>query len=167
MFGLALLATYAGVAAIIGAFLAGMALAESTHERAGDLVHGVSELLLPFFLVGIGMHLDLKSLTDPKALLLTGTIVIAAILTKLVGCGLGAISLGRVEALRVGAGMVPRGEVGMVVAQIGLGLGVIPKQVYGDVVLMAVITTLIAPPLINLTFRNAKADAPVEEFKLG
>ena len=59
MFGLALLATYVGVAAIIGAFLAGMALAESTSRRVEDLVHGVTELLLPFFLAGIGMHLDL------------------------------------------------------------------------------------------------------------
>jgi Kef-type K+ transport system membrane component KefB len=167
LFAMALLATYAGVAAIIGAFLAGMALAESTTERVNDLVHGVSELLLPFFLVGIGMHLDIRLLADPRALLLTTAIVIAAVLSKLVGCGLGAFSLGRTDAIRVGAGMVPRGEVGMVVAQIGLGLGVIPKQIYGDVVLMSVITTLLAPPLLSLTFRNVRAAAPVEDFKLG
>jgi Kef-type K+ transport system membrane component KefB len=167
LFALALLATYAGVAAIIGAFLAGMALAESTQERVLDLVNGVTELLMPFFLVGIGIHLDTKTLMNPQALLLTGAIVVAAVATKLVGCGLGAWSMGWSDALRVGTGMVPRGEVGMVVAQIGLGLGVIPKQVYSDVVLMAVITTLIAPPLLSLTYRNVIHGRPVEEFKLG
>jgi Kef-type K+ transport system membrane component KefB len=167
LFGLAVLATFAGVAAIIGAFLAGMALAESATHRVNDLVHGVTELLMPFFLVGIGLHLDVRALADPAALALTAVIVVAAVLTKLVGCGLGALSLGWTEALRIGAGMVPRGEVGMVVAQIGFGFGVIPKSVYSDVVMMAILTTLIAPPLINLTFRNAQASEPVEEFKLG
>ncbi len=167
LFGLALLATYVGVAAIIGAFLAGMALAESTGERVGDLVHGVTELLLPFFLAGIGMHLDLAPFRENRTLLLAALILVAAVFSKLVGCGLGALSLGFREALRVGCGMVPRGEVGMVVAQIGLGLGVIPADVYGVVVLMAVVTTLIAPPLLNLTYRNVPAMQPVEDFKLG
>jgi Kef-type K+ transport system membrane component KefB len=166
LFALALLATVAGVAAIIGAFLAGMALAETTNRRVHDLVHGVTELLLPFFLVGIGLHLDLRALADGKALLLTATIVVAAVASKLVGCGLGALSLGWTDALRVGAGMVPRGEVGMVVAQIGLGLGVIPKAIYGDVVMMSILTTLIAPPLLSLAFRNAEAGPPVEDFEL-
>jgi len=167
LFGLSVLATYAGVAAIIGAFLAGMALSENTSDRVHDLVHGVTELLMPFFLVGIGLHLDIRSLADPSALLLTGAIVVAAVLTKLVGCGVGAAALGWVDAMRIGAGMVPRGEVGMVVAQIGLSLGVIPKQIYSDVVIMSVLTTLIAPPLLNYTFRNAKSEAAVEELRLG
>lgn len=167
LFALALLATSAGVAAIIGAFLAGMALAESTSKRVCDLVHGVTEFLLPFFLAGIGIHLDLRTLAQPGALILTSVIVMAAVATKFIGCGLGAFSLGWADAARVGVGMVPRGEVGMVVAQIGLGLGVIPNQVYADVVLMAILTTIIAPPLITLAFRNARAAAPVEEFKLG
>jgi Kef-type K+ transport system membrane component KefB len=167
MFGLALLATYVGVAAIIGAFLAGMALAESTGQRVHDLVHGVTELLLPFFLVGIGMHLDLTPFFKASTLWIALLILIAAVLSKLVGCGLGALSLGWANALRVGCGMVPRGEVGMVVAQIGFGLGVIPSGVYGVVVLMAVATTVIAPPLLNLTYRNAVAEQPVDDFRLG
>jgi Kef-type K+ transport system membrane component KefB len=167
LFGLALLATFAGVAAIIGAFLAGMALAESTTERVHDLVHGVTELLLPFFLAGIGMHLELGALTKSSTLLIGILIVIAAIVSKLVGCGLGALSMGTANAIRIGCGMVPRGEVGMVVAQIGLGLGVIPKDVYGVVVFMAVVTTLVAPPLLNLSFRNAVRTQPVEEYKIG
>jgi Kef-type K+ transport system membrane component KefB len=167
LFGLALLASYVGVAAIIGAFLAGMALAESTDQRVGDLVHGVTELLLPFFLAGIGMHLDLAPFRNASTLWLAGLIVVAAVASKLIGCGLGALSLGFQDAVRVGCGMVPRGEVGMVVAQIGLGLGVIPANIYGVVVLMAIATTLIAPPLLNLTHRNVAREQAVEEFKLG
>ena len=167
LFGLALLATYVGVAAIIGAFLAGMALAETTSARVHDLVNGVTELLLPFFLAGIGLHLDWGPFRNSSTLVLAVLIVGAAIVSKLIGCGLGALSMGPVNAIRVGCGMVPRGEVGMVVAQIGLGLGVIPANVYGVVVLMAILTTVVAPPLLAFSFRNAQRTEPVEEFKLG
>jgi len=166
LFGLALLAMYAGVAAIIGAFLAGMALSDSLQPRVQDLTHGVSELLVPFFLVGIGLHLDLSVFSQTDTLLLSAVILVAAVLSKLVGCGLGALSMGRADAFRVGAGMIPRGEVGMVVAQIGLNLGVIPPPVYGVAVFMAVVTTVVAPPLLNLSFRGVPAAAPVEKFSI-
>lgn len=166
LFGLALLATYAGVAAIIGAFLAGMALGESLESRVCKLVDGVTELLLPFFLVGIGLHLDLSPFARASTLALAAIIIVAAVLSKLIGCGLGALPMGFANAVRVGCGMAPRGEVGMVVAQIGLGLGVIPQSIYGVVVFMAVATTLIAPPLINASFRNAVREPAVEEFKV-
>ena len=126
LFALALAAMYAGVAAIIGAFLAGMALSESLDQRVHDLAHGVSELLIPFFLAGIGLHLDLSVFAHRPTLILSSIILVAAVLSKLVGCGLGALKLGWGDAFRIGAGMAPRGEVGMVVAQIGLGLGVVP-----------------------------------------
>ncbi len=167
LFSLALLATVAGVAAIIGAFLAGMALAESTDQRISDLVHGVTELLLPFFFIGIGMHLDPHALEGRGAVALAALITVAAVLSKLIGCGLGAFSLGIPDALRVGAGMVPRGEVGMVVAQIGLSMGAVPKSVYADVVVMSIVSTLIAPPLLAVTFRNAPRSHAVEDLKLG
>jgi Kef-type K+ transport system membrane component KefB len=166
LFGLALLATYAGVAAIIGAFLAGMTLGESLEQRVYNLVDGVTELLLPFFLVGIGVHLDLSPFAHASTLILAGVIIVAAVLSKLIGCGLGALPMGFANAVRVGCGMAPRGEVGMVVAQIGLGLGVIAQSIYGVVVFMAVATTLIAPPLINASFRNAVREPAVEEFKV-
>jgi Kef-type K+ transport system membrane component KefB len=155
LFGLAVLAQYAGVAAIIGAFLAGMALADTAGPRVRDLTHGVSELLIPFFLAGIGLQLDLSVFASPSTLLLAAVILGAAVASKFVGCGLGAIGLGWTDSIRVGGGMIPRGEVGMVVAQLGLTLGVIGKPVYGVVVFMAVATTLIAPPLLSLSFRGA------------
>ena len=158
-FGLALAAAYIGVAAIIGAFLAGMALAEAvegehdTHQQ----VRGATEFLVPFFLVNIGMQLDLGVFTDSKTLLLAVVMTVVAVLTKLVGCGLGAWGLGMRGAMQVGVGMVPRGEVGIVVAQIGLGVGVITESLFGAVLFMACATTLIAPPLIRPLFAGQKS----------
>ncbi|MDX2150864.1 MAG: cation:proton antiporter [Bryobacteraceae bacterium] len=167
LFGLSVLAIYAGVAAIIGAFLAGMALSESVNHRVHDLAHGVTELLVPFFLAGIGMHLDISVFTIPATLALSAVILVAAILSKLLGCGLGALRRGWGDAFRIGAGMVPRGEVGMVVAQIGLGLGVISDQVYAVTVFMAVATTLVAPPLLNMAYRGVEPDQVEDEFTYG
>lgn len=155
LFALSLLAVYVGVAAIVGAFLAGMALAEHVEPRVHDLAHGVSELMVPFFLVGIGLHVDLRIFATPSVLMLALVVLVAAVATKLVACGLAACRLGRVDALRVGLGMVPRGEVGMVVAQIGLSLGAIHQQTYGVAVFMAVATTILAPPLIKFAYRDA------------
>jgi Kef-type K+ transport system membrane component KefB len=156
LFGLALLAMYAGVAAIIGAFLAGMALSESLENRVHDLAHGVSELLIPFFLAGIGLHLDLAVFSHADTLLLSVIILVAVVVSKILGCGLGVLGMGWANALRVGFGMAPRGEVGMVVAQIGLSLGVIPNRIYAVVVFMAVATTIVAPPLLTLSYRNVQ-----------
>jgi Na+:H+ antiporter len=152
LFGLSVLAVYAGVAAIIGAFLAGMVLAESVAHRVHDLAQGVTELLVPFFLAGIGLHLDLSALSNWATLSLSGLILLAAILSKFIGCAAGAWRLGWADASRVGVGMIPRGEVGMVVAQIGQSLGVIGEQVYAVVVVMSVATTLAAPPLLKLVY---------------
>lgn len=169
LFALSWLAAYLGVAAIVGAFLAGMALSESAGRRVQDLSHGVTELLVPFFLAGIGLHLDIRALAQPSVLLLSLVILVAAMLSKFVGCGLGALGMGRGDAVRVGVGMVPRGEVGMVVAQIGLGMGVMGAHVYGVVVFMAVATTLVAPPLLVMAYRGLPPAEPLEEevFHLG
>jgi Kef-type K+ transport system membrane component KefB len=156
LFGLAVLAVFAGVAAIIGAFLAGMALSETVNQRVHDLAQGITELLVPFFLVGIGLHLDVSVFASRSALILTPMIVATAVLSKFIGCGLGAWKLGRTDAFRIGVGMIPRGEVGMVVAQIGLSLCVIEKPVYAGVVCMAVATTLIAPPILKYAFRDCR-----------
>lgn len=167
LFGLALLAVYAGVAAIIGAFLAGMALAETVGERVHDLAHGITELLVPFFLVGIGLNFDVQSFRQPAVLMLALVVLVAAALSKLAGCGLGAWTLGRRGMLQVGAGMIPRGEVGMVVAQLGMGLGIISRPIYSVVVFMAVLTTMMAPPLLKAAFQPAPAPEGEREFRLG
>lgn len=162
LFGLAVLAVYSGVAAIVGAFLAGMALADSTGRRVHDLAHGVSELLVPFFLAGIGLKVSLSVFAQPATAVLAIVILLAAIASKFIGCGLGALRLGRKNAVRVGIGMIPRGEVGMVVAQLGLAMGVIQQSVYGVVVFMSLLTTMVTPVLLKLVYKG-EGRTPSEE----
>lgn len=166
--GLSFAAIYIGVAAIIGAFLAGMAMAEATEDnpKMHKLSAGVMEFLVPFFLVNIGMQLNLSIFRDMSVVLFAAIITIAAVLTKFIGCGLGAIGKGRREAAQVGIGMVPRGEVGIVVAQIGLGLAAIGDNYFGAVLFMAIATTLIAPPFIKIFFAEDKdGDGKPDEFE--
>lgn len=165
--GLAMVAHYIGVAAIIGAFLAGMALAESAEGT--DMPHqaeAVTEFLLPFFLANIGMQLKLGTLLHRGTILLAVALTLLAVVSKLAGCGLSVLSMGKRRAMQVGMGMVPRGEVGIVVAQIGLGLGVIGDSVFGVVLIMAVATTLIAPPFLAQLFKGEKRVDEEEMFPI-
>jgi Kef-type K+ transport system membrane component KefB len=163
--GLSFAAIYVGVAAIIGAFLAGMALAEATEDnhKMHQLTSGVTEFLVPFFLVNIGMQLNLLVFKDTSVIALAAIITIAAVITKFVGCGFGAWGMSRREMAQVGVGMVPRGEVGIVVAQIGLGLGVISPPFFASVLFMAVATTLIAPPFIKILYSEDKDNDGVQD----
>lgn len=163
LFALSLLAVYAGVAAIVGAFLAGMALGETVDHRVHELANGVTELLVPFFLVGIGMRFDVTVFATKSTLLLAACIILAAMLAKFSACSLAAAPLGLTDSVRVGVGMIPHGEVGIVVAQIGLSMGVMAQNVYGIIVLMSVATTLFAPPLLKLAFRDVAPSGHVEQ----
>lgn len=156
--GLSVAAVYIGVAAIIGAFLAGMAFAEATEDKPTmhKQMSGVTEFLVPLFLVNIGMQLKLEIFRDRSVIALALLITLIAVITKLFVCGLGAWGLGWRRAGQVGMGMVPRGEVGIVVAQIGLGLAVIDQSLYGVVLAMAVATTLIAPPFLRVLYASEK-----------
>jgi Kef-type K+ transport system membrane component KefB len=157
--GLSVAAAYIGVAAIIGSFLAGMALAEAAedHPNMHRQINGVTEFLVPFFLVNIGMQLRLDVFRSSTVLLLCLLVTIIAVATKLFGCGLGAATLGIKRGAQVGMGMVPRGEVGIIVAQIGLSLNVIGPDLFGVVLFMAVATTLIAPPFLKLLYSGEPA----------
>jgi len=156
--GLSVASIYVGVAAIIGAFLAGMAMAEATEGNYGmhKLTNGVTEFFVPFFLVNIGMQLNLAVFQDWSVVLLAIVITVAAVVTKFVGCGLGAWGMQRREMAQIGVGMIPRGEVGIVVAQIGLSFAIITERFFAAVLFMAVATTLIAPPLIKLLYSEDK-----------
>jgi Kef-type K+ transport system membrane component KefB len=154
LFALSLVSVYTGVAAIVGAFLAGMALAESVGERVKTLVLGAAELLVPFFLAGIGLRVETSAFHNPAMLGLAAVLVCAAILGKVAGCGALALPLGTRDALRVGTGMIPRGEVTMVVAQLALTMGIIGQELFGVIVIVAVATALIAPLLIRVAFRE-------------
>lgn len=154
-FGLAAVASKIGIAGIIGAFLAGVALSEATdgtelHHQSQSL----TEFLTPFFLVNIGLKLDLSVFLSSEVIILSIIVTVLAVASKLIGCALPVWSSNRRRALQVGVGMVPRGEVGIVVAQIGLSLAAVGAGVYGVVLVMAVATTLIAPPLIKTAFKG-------------
>lgn len=157
--GLSYAAVYIGVAAIIGAFLAGMALAEATEDNKAmhKQTSGVMEFLVPFFLVNIGMQLNLSAFNNSSAILLAVIVTLLAVITKFLGCAIGAWGIGLRRTVQVGVGMVPRGEVGIVVAQIGLGLGVITDAFFGSVLFMAIATTLIAPPFIKWAYADDEA----------
>jgi Kef-type K+ transport system membrane component KefB len=158
LLGMSALATRSGVAAIVGASLAGMALSETVSNRVKILSQGAARLMIPFFLAGIGLQMDLGPFRNTRTLALAIVVLLAAILSKAVGCTLGAWGLGIRDALRVGAGMIPRGSVGLVVAHVGLSVGIVSREGYGIAVFMAVMTTAIAPILLKLAFRNVQVE---------
>ena len=167
LFALAALSERAGVAPIIGAFLAGLAMGRALPHRVHDMTQGVTELLVPFFLAGIGLRFEWQAFARPSVLILAIVILAVAIIAKFVGCGLGAIKHGTPVAIRVGFGMIPRGEFCMVVAQIGLGLKAISAETYDVVVFMAVAATLLTAPLMNVAFRGVQPARPQDAVTIG
>ena len=144
--GLAAFAANIGLAALIGAFLAGMIVAETKDQTSiEEEVRPLYAFFPPFFFAFIGIELDLGALLDGHALWLLAAITVIAAATKLVPAYLAARPLGRNQAAIVGVGMVPRGEVGIVIASIGAAEGVVDAELFAVVVGMAVLTTLMAP----------------------
>jgi Kef-type K+ transport system membrane component KefB len=159
-FGLAAAAHLIGIAGIVGAFLAGVAMSESTeHTNLRHQAQTLTEFAAPFFLVNIGMTVDLSIFRNRGAILLAAVVTVLAIISKLVGCGLAAIGRGRRQAFQVGVGMIPRGEVGIIVAQIGLVMGAVSNRIYAVVVIMVVVTTMLAPFLIKRAFKGEQGIA--------
>lgn len=160
MLGLATLAAQVGLAAIIGAFLAGMVFAELREQYELERqALPLYEFLVPLFFVITGSHVDWRLFLDGSLLGMTLAVVGLAILGKLVGCGAGAWGLGRRSVAIVGVGMVPRGEVGLIVANVGRSLGAIPDALSSTVVLMSVLTTLLVPPVLVALYRGQSSGA--------
>ena len=166
MLGLAALASWIGLAAIIGAFLAGMVAGESSERQALEAeVAPVAAFFTPFFFGFIGAQVDLGALGSLESMGLLAGITALAVMSKFIGAFVGAIRSGAATAALVGWGMVPRGEVGIVVAGLGLSAGAIDAEIYSVVVGMAIITTLIVPPILPALVRRATPadEAPVAE----
>lgn len=160
MLGLAALAAQIGLAAIIGAFLAGMVAGESSERQALEAeVAPIAAFFTPFFFGYIGAQVDLGGLADPALIGLVLVVTALAVVSKFAGAFLGAVRRGRAEATLIGWGMVPRGEVGIVVAGLGLQVGAIDARLYSVVVGMAILTTLIVPPLLPRLVRAAEGEA--------
>jgi Kef-type K+ transport system membrane component KefB len=143
-----------GMAAIIGAFFTGMVLAEYAPKwELQPQIRAIHDLLAPFFFFAIGARLDI-SLFSGDVLWAASVITLLAIVSKLVGCGLPVLSEGWRTALRVSIGMVPRGEVALIVALIGLQMNVISQSAYAIVVFMTAITTIAAPLALRWALRD-------------
>jgi Na+:H+ antiporter len=167
-FFLAWLSSYIGLAPIVGAFAAGLIL-EDLHYRdfvdrgehsLEEVIEPISSFLTPVFFVLMGIHTDLRSFFEPGVLALSAALTIAAIIGKQV-CMFGVRGKG-LDRLSVGLGMIPRGEVGLIFAAIGLTLTVageriIDQSVFSGVVVMVIVTTLITPPALKWSLeRSAK-----------
>lgn len=151
--GLAALAGYIGLAAIIGAFLAGMVLAEAKEShRIQRHTIGIYEFLVPIFFVITGSMVDWRLFTEPGVLGLAGAVTGLAIVGKLAGGSLGGLGLAPRSAFILGVGMVPRGEVGLIVASIGSSIGAIPRDIFSVVIIMSIVTTLVVPPVLKALY---------------
>ena len=152
--GLSVAATRIGMAAIIGAFFAGLVFADYDPEwKLSPRAHGINEFLAPFFFFVMGSRLDINVFSG-KTIVAAIIISLLAIISKVVGCGLPVLREGWRAALQVGVGMTPRGEVALIVALIGLQMNAISQQAYAYVVFMTGITTLVAPVALRSLFRG-------------
>jgi Kef-type K+ transport system membrane component KefB len=148
------LAVKIGMAAIIGAFFAGLVFADYAPQwNLLPRVGGITEFLAPFFFFAIGARLNLSVL---KGEILVAAIVVSllAIVSKVIGCGLPLIGQGWRSVLQVGFGMMPRGEVALIVALVGYQSGIVMQSTYAIVVVMTAVTTILAPPALRYLFRD-------------
>ena len=159
-FAFSALAEIIGLAAIIGAFFAGIVFAET--EEAGPLrrsMEPVYELFVPIFFVLMGAQVDLHTLGAGSLLGLGLLVTLAAALGKLIGCGVVTLPAGKKQALTIGVGMMPRGEVAVVVASLGLSRGFVTSDIYSIILLMCVLTSMLTPPLLRLLLQGRRPEA--------
>ncbi|MBQ1274940.1 MAG: cation:proton antiporter [Cellulosilyticum sp.] len=148
---------YFGVADITGAFLAGLIISNTVkREYIGHRFETMSYLLLsPIFFASIGLSVEIESMSA-ELVIFAIALLIMAIISKVIGCGLGAKICGysNKEALQIGTGMISRGEVALIVASKGSALGLISTELFGPIVIMVVVTTVITPILLKMVFRE-------------
>jgi Kef-type K+ transport system membrane component KefB len=160
-----------GLAAIIGAFFAGLAFSEYAPEwNLQPRIGAITEFLAPYFFFTMGARLDVH-IFNRSVIVGAVVITVLAIVSKAVGCGLPLMRDGWRTALRVGIGMMPRGEVALIVALVGLQMKMVSSAAYAVVVFMTAATTLLAPPILRILFRGGPPDmgappAPEEENEM-
>jgi Kef-type K+ transport system membrane component KefB len=159
LLGLSVVADRLNLAVIVGAFLAGSVLS-ATRDRyqLERQFEPVADFLTPFFFVVTGARVDLGAFTRPGVLVFAAVITIIAVTGKLLGGYLGARGMSRRDRWIVGVGMVPRGEVGIIVAGLALSHGIVGEDLFGAVLLMVVMTTIFAPPFLRPLFARPPRD---------
>ena len=161
--GFAYFAEWLGVAGIIGSFAAGIAISQTKFRK--EVEHRVEPitytLFVPVFFVSIGLNITFDGLGEQVWFMVLLSIV--AIITKLIGCGFGARITGfsMKSSLVIGAGMISRGEVALIIASSGLASGLLPQQYFTSVVLVVIVTTLVTPPLLKMLF-SGSSNEPVK-----
>ncbi len=160
---------FGGVAAITGSYLAGLIFAQTRYKkRIDEAIHPLTySFFVPVFFISIGLHANGRDLGARAAFALA--LIAVAIVTKALGCGLFArlAGFGTTASIRVGAGMISRGEVGLIVAGYGLANGLIDRDVFSASVVMVLVTTMVTPPLLKATFPVRRGREIVVEETIG
>ena len=155
-FGAAAIAGIIGLSPIVGAFAVGMALSTSkVFEKIENYIGKIGLIFAPLFFAIIGAQVDLRAVSW-EILGLSGIVIVIAVTTKLFGCGLPAMYLlkNKAQGLRVGIGMISRGEVGLIVAGVGVSSGILTSNVYSTIVIMVAVTTIITPIWLKIEYRK-------------
>jgi fructose-specific phosphotransferase system IIA component len=145
-----------GLAMIIGAYVTGLMLSKTDIAAVvQERIHGLYEFFVPVFFAVMGMMVNVKEVLSPPVLIFGALYTLVAVAAKVVGAGGPALLLGfnGRGALRIGAGMKPRGEVALIIAGIGMASGILDDRLFGAVILMTLLTTLAAPPLLSAFLR--------------
>lgn len=157
--------TIFGVADITGAYIAGLLISNTQKTKyIASRFETLSYILLsPMFFASIGIKVELPSMTT-AVIMFSVLLLIVAVATKVVGCGLGAkmCKFSNEEALQIGVGMVSRGEVALIVASKGASIGLMSNAIFGPIVIMVVATTILTPILLKLVFKADKPQTNVE-----
>lgn len=167
-FGAAALAGMIGLSPIVGAFAVGMALSSSqVFQKIEGFIRRIGLIFAPLFFAIIGAQVDFRGI-NLEILMLSAIIIVIAVFTKYLGCGIPAwlFLKNRTQGMRVGIGMISRGEVGLIVAGVGLSAGVLSSSVYSTIVIMVAATTIITPIWLKMDYRKDLAkqiDNPKKE----
>jgi len=160
--GFAALADAARLAPIIGAFMAGLAMGRSDHaDRITRELTPIGHVFIPVFFLSIGIGVDVRAMARPSVLGLAGALTVVAILGKLVSA-LGARGT-RSDKWLIGIGMIPRGEVGLIFATLGLRTGVLDEDLYASLIIVVLITTLMTPPLLRWKVNRAASSLDLDD----
>ena len=159
-----------GLAMIIGAYVTGLSLSSTDIAPIiQERIHGLYDFFVPIFFAVMGMMVNVGEMLSKEVLIFGAIYTVIAILAKVVGCALPAMIMGFnfKGGLRIGCGMVPRGEVALIIAGIGLTAGILDEKLFGVVILMTLVTTLVAAPLLNfslsLSGRGTKKETSTED----
>lgn len=145
-----------GLAMIIGAYTTGLALSRTDiAPMIQERIHGLYKFFVPVFFAVTGMSVNITQLFDKTVILCGLLFTFLCVVSKLLGCGGPALALGfnLKGGFRIGAGMIPRGEVALIIAGIGLSAGIVDQKLFGIVIMMTLLTTLVAPPILSISLK--------------